>query len=228
MNQLMKIKLVGNAVKRNVPVRIVYQNKLLSSTLSCNNQIINRLGCNNNNNNRNYNIVNNNKCNTSRHFHVTGNINLDNGEQQEELSKGTVSIDTIYEKLRYLAKGLKDEEERETALKKINAAYEAHKVETDEDKIQELLLDAQSHLTFYKMVSRRRLPKELDEDKDELSAGQHFVMDKKTGELVETDSVLSEKLVGNANKIIDKSQVTAEHRRKHDQLLRRQHFLGRK
>ena len=90
MNQLMKIKLLGNAVKRNLPLRIVYQKKLLSSTLSCNNQIINRLGCNNNNNNRNYNIVNNNKCNTNRHFHVTGNINLDNGEQQEELSKGTV------------------------------------------------------------------------------------------------------------------------------------------
>ena len=48
-------------------------------------------------------------------------------------------------------------------MKKINAAYEAHKVETYEDKIQELLLDAQGHLTFYKMVSRRRLPKELDE-----------------------------------------------------------------
>ena len=47
MNQLMKIKLLGNAVKRNLPLRIVYQNKLLSSTLSCNNQIINRLGCNN-------------------------------------------------------------------------------------------------------------------------------------------------------------------------------------
>ena len=53
-------------------------------------------------------------------------------------------------------------------------------------------------------------------------------MDKKTGKLVETDSVLSDKLVANKNKIIDKSQVTAEHRRKHEQLLRRQHFMGRK
>ena len=53
-------------------------------------------------------------------------------------------------------------------------------------------------------------------------------MDKKTGQLVETDSILSDKLVGNKNKIIDKSQITSEHRRKHEQLLRRQHFLGRK
>ena len=143
-------------------------------------------------------------------------------------STGTVSIDTIYSKLRFLAEGLKSEEERDIAMKKINSAFEAHKIETDENKIQELLAEAQSHLTFYKMVSRRRLPKELDEDKDELSNGQHFVMDKKTGELVETDSILSEKLVGNKNKIIDKSQVTSEHRRKHEQLLRRQHFLGRK
>ena len=146
----------------------------------------------------------------------------------QDLPRGTVSIDVIYEKLRYLAQGLKNEEERNEALAKISKAFESHKNETDENKIQQLLADAQSHLSFYKMVSRRRLPVELDDEKDELSMGQHFVMDKKTGKLVETDSVLSDKLVANKNKIIDKSQVTAEHRRKHEQLLRRQHFMGRK
>ena len=166
----------------------------------------------------------------SRQFVSAGSLG-DSGEDKgvaQDLPRGTVSLDVIYEKLKYLAHGLKTEEERNEALAKISKAFESHKNETDENKIQQLLADAQSHLSFYKMVSRRRLPVELDDEKDELSMGQHFVMDKKTGKLVETDSVLSDKLVANKNKIIDKSQVTAEHRRKHEQLLRRQHFMGRK
>eukprot|EP00944_MAST-04C_sp_MAST-4C-sp1_P008216 g8216.t1 len=166
----------------------------------------------------------------NRQFVSTGGLGDSGGNKGvvQDLPRGTVSIDVIYKKLKYLAHGLKTEEERNEALAKISKAFESHKNETDENKIQQLLADAQSHLSFYKMVSRRRLPAELDEEKDELSMGQHFVMDKKTGKLVETDSVLSDKLVANKNKIIDKSQVTAEHRRKHEQLLRRQHFMGRK
>ena len=157
-----------------------------------------------------------------RQFVSAGGLGDSSGEGKnvaQDLPRGTVSLDVIYEKLKYLAQGLKTEEERNEALAKISKAFESHKNETDENKIQQLLADAQSHLSFYKMVSRRRLPVELDDEKDELSMGQHFVMDKKTGKLVETDSVLSDKLVANKNKIIDKSQVTAEHRRKHEQFL---------
>ena len=137
----------------------------------------------------------------------------------EESERGTVTVEGLYSNLRYLAEGIPDETQRREALKKVENAYEQHKSESDEKKVQELLLEAQSHMSFFKMVSRRKL-----EQSDR--GRQHFVYNKDgelkagVGSTVGSTGVID-------SRTIDKSQVTSEHRRRHENLIRRQHFLNR-
>lgn len=138
---------------------------------------------------------------------------------ESESDRGTVTLDGLYSNLRFLAEGIPDKTKRGEALEKVNTAYERHQTETDAGKIQELLLEAQSHMKFFKMVSRRKLEKND-------GGVQHFVYNK-DGEL---ESGFGNKVGSTGmldSKTMDKSQVTSEHRRRHEGLIRRQHFLNR-
>ena len=114
--------------------------------------------------------------------------------------------------------------QRKEALEQLEKTYSKHQVEEDHVKFQKLLVEAQNHLSFFKMVSRRRLTN------DGKSGPTYFVY--KNGKVLNGADAAAAAGGGGVtvptSQIMDKSQVTAEHHRKHTDLLKRQYFINRK
>ena len=141
------------------------------------------------------------------------------GKDSED--RGTVTLEALHKNLRYLAEGIPDKGKRTEALEQLEKTYSQLVVEEDPAEFQKLLVEAQNHLSFFKMVSRRRILK------DESSFGSHAVY--RGGKVLNEEDITarSRSTTVPSNQIMDRSQVTSEHRRRHTDLLKRQHFLNR-
>ncbi|KAJ0398884.1 hypothetical protein P43SY_001328 [Pythium insidiosum] len=115
----------------------------------------------------------------------------------------------LYKKLLRLAKSIPDATKRESTVQQIRAEFRSHLDSSDPKEISALLQRAQSKIGFLKIVT----PRERSD-----SGRTNFVYMK--GERVDGDSVSDE---GARYKTAD----FESNLRRHNQLLRRQHFLDR-
>ena len=126
----------------------------------------------------------------------------------------------LYKKMLLLARALPDTARRETALTSIRNGFRAHAAESDEAAVQKLLAEAQKHVSFMKIVGRRRPAGTSTVQTGKTS----YVRDRKTGKWV-TGSAMTTKAttVGGGHW----GHVTSEHVRRAAALNHRQHFGGR-
>ena len=131
----------------------------------------------------------------------------------------------LYRKMLLLSRGIPDASKRESAINSIRSGFRANAAETDGQVVEDLLAEAQKHVSFMKIVGRRRPGGGGQGAGGSKQKGKTtYVRDRKTGKWVSgTSAGPKATTVGGGHW----GQVTSEHVRRAAALNRRQHFGDR-